>query len=240
MKLFYKISIFLIFFPAFNISAQGEMEDITFKAELYGGFVFHTSGWGANYTYSKYLTYKSRSIFQMDFYSLKDPKETKVRRESRAKKFVFGKLYSAHCLDINYGRKQVISYDYKNKGIEVALKYTVGPSFLFLKPEYILVSDQTSRTPTLQRFNPEQHNLFNIYGGAPRLSGLSETNVNVGLNTKVGLSFDYSPYRDFVRVVEVGLIASYYSSSFKTMSESPEKSFVPNLYLNILFGSVRK
>jgi hypothetical protein len=235
MKTF-TIKILLVSLLSIFAQAHAQNDDReTFNYELYGGFVFHTSGWGANLTYSKYRSESTRTIFQMDFYSIKDPKELKVR-PSRSKNYVYGKLNSAYSFDVNFGRKKIISKDYKNKGVEVALKYTGGPTFLLLKPEYILINNPFSQTPTLERYNPEEHNLSNIQGGAPRLSGISETSFVPGVNAKIGLSFDFSPYKTYVRIIETGFMASYYISNVKIMNSPDERNFVPNLYVNFLFG----
>lgn len=234
------LHIILLVFVAsiFSVNAQDD-DSKFFKNEIYGGFVFHTSGWGLNITHSKYLTDKSRAIFEIDFYSIKDQKEAKVKKP-RTKRFIFGKLNSVYALDINYGRKRVISHDFKNKGVEVALKYVAGPSFAILKPEYILVSDPTSQTPVLERFNPTEHDIFNIYGGAPKLSGVSESSFVIGANAKVGVSFDFSPYKNYVRMIEMGIMANYYISPIVILDKSEGRTFIPNLYLNFLFGRVNK
>jgi hypothetical protein len=237
-----RIKYILIFlFSSLLVPSYAQVDDdYAFKNELYGGLLFHTSGWGINYTISKYKTEKSRALFKIDFYSLRDPKEVKVTPNTRGDRFYYGRLNSIFCFDVTYGRKRVLAHNFKYKGVEVSYKYTMGPSILIAKPEYILVVDQASQTPILERYNPLSHDPSNIYGGAPRFSGLSQSSLIPGLTLRTGFSFDYSPYKNYIRMFEVGLMFSYYLKPYSIMAENPTQQYSPNLYLNFLFGRVNK
>jgi hypothetical protein len=235
-----KYIVILLSFGFVVPSFSQEDDDRVFKNELYGGLLFHTSGWGLNYTVTKFKSERNRSILKFDFYSLRDPKEIKVTPTSRGERFFYGRLNSAFCFDVTYGRKHVLAHNFNYKGVEISFKYTLGPSILFLKPEYILVADPASQTPVLERYNPLLHSPANIYGGAPRFSGLSQSGLIPGLTARAGFSFDYSPFKNYCRLFEVGVMLSYYNKSYVIMAQTEALNFTPNLYLNFLFGRVNK
>ena len=225
----------LLILPAFS-NAQFENE---FNNEFYGGLVFHSAGWGGSMTYSKYLTENKRSIIELDLVSIRHPKQVKTSGLlADNKKFVYGKLNSAYNLRLGYGRKKVIANNSDQKSVEISLVYTGGFSIAALKPVYLNVASNVSITPVLEKYNPDNHSITNIYGGAPNFTGLNEMRYIIGGYAKFGVIANYSPYQNYVRAIEAGISLDYFIEPLPLMAFNEHKNIYPNVYLKFMFGRI--
>lgn len=227
----------IAFLSILSLSVKAQSEP--FNYEFYGGLTLHTSGWGVNMAHSKYLTTSKRQIIEFDFVSFRHPKQQRIRATQREKRFVYGKLNSIYVFRAGYGRKSVLGYDFNNKGVEVSFSYTGGLSVAAVKPVYLNIYNAFSpQTPTLERYNPEEHNIFDIYSGGPNFSGLNEITPVFGAYARAGLMFDYSPYKNFVRAIEIGASIDYFIKPLPMMAYNENYSLFPNLYFKLMFGRV--
>ena len=190
-------------------------------------------------THSKYLTSSSRQLIEFDLISFRHPKQQKIRAAEREKRFVYGKLNSIYVLRAGYGRKVVLGTDFNNKGLEVSLTYSAGLSIAAVKPVYLnILNPFSSQSPTLERYDPEEHTIFEIYSGGPNFSGINEITPIIGTYARLGVMFDYSPYKSYVRALEVGTSLDYFVKPLPMMAFNPNYSLFPNLYLKLMFGRI--
>ncbi len=235
----------LLFIGVGNSYAQipaKETNKVGYRQEFYGGLNIHTRGFGINFNYAKFATFKSSYLFVVEFVSLKHHKEVKSKGflDENAKEYVFGKLYHFNALRLGYGKKITIAPKLREKGVQVSLNFAVGPSIGVSRPVYleVLQQDVFGRfIPTVEKYNPEQHNINNIAGRARGNLRFSEIKLHPGLFTKVGLQFEYGEYREFIRAIEVGVAMDSYYTRIPIMTYIKNPFLFPAVYLNLHLGS---
>jgi hypothetical protein len=144
-------------------------------------------------------------------------------------------------LRFGFGRRKVLYNKLRDNGLQISMNYTFGPSLGFVKPVFLEVFkyDVTGRISgvSLERYNPESHNLTNIYGRGPWSSGFGSSKLNPGLFFKLGLEFEYSYNREIMNSLEIGFSVDGYLNKVLLMAENKDHRFYPNLYLSCSFGN---
>jgi hypothetical protein len=219
-----------------------EDNKVGFRQEYYGGLNIHSRGWGINFNYAKFATYKSSRLYTVDFVSMKHHKEVKTRGYlgEKAPEFVYGKLNNFSALRLGMGKKFTIAPKIREKGVQVSLNLLGGVSLGFLRPVYLEVLEADAYNNLIYRiekYNPEVHNITNIYGKARGNFKLSELKVHPGLYAKVGLQFEYGEYREFIRAIEVGAALDAHYQRIPIMAGIENPFLFPSVYLNLHIGS---
>ncbi len=219
-----------------------QVNSVALKTEVYGGLVMHTSGWGVNLNYAKFITVKTKRMLTLDMVTMKHSKEIKIQGyvDQNSKDFGFGKLNRLFVTRIGYGKKYLSYEKQRDKGVNISWHWNVGPSFGFLKPVYLDVVNITPNgritTPVQEPYNPEKHNLGNIYGRSKGIRGLAETKVIPGGFVKLGLEFEYNDDREFIRALSVGATLDIYPKEIEIMAYAKNTFIYPSLYINLLIG----
>ncbi|MBL4706622.1 MAG: hypothetical protein JKY54_18985 [Flavobacteriales bacterium] len=212
-----------------------------FRKEAYGGLTFNTNGWGGSFYYSKHHTAKVKRLYTIDFSFVKHPKEYKIYNplDENSKSYVFGKLNAMSTLEFGWGQKKIFYEKLRGKGVQVSANWTIGPSLVFIKPVYleILKFDGIRVVAIAQeKYDPESHNLTNIYGRAPSSKGLTEMKFAAGVFAKVGLNFEFSPMHEGIKGVEVGAKVSGYPKKIPIMANIDNKFLFAEMYISLQFG----
>ena len=90
--------------------------------------------------------------------------------------------------------------------------------------------------PQIERYDPEKHNLSNIFGRGPASRGVSEMKFYPGAFLKLGVNFEYSSYRNGIKAIEVGGILDAYPARIPIMTNTKNSFLYPTLYINLLIG----
>jgi hypothetical protein len=211
------------------------------RKAYYGGLQLHTSGWGGTFTYSKFKTFTTKNTFSVELVSMKHGKEFKrtSTNDERAKGYFYGKQNSLSLLRINRGKKVIIYEKLRKQGLEISFNTKYGVSLGLLKPVYLEIlkvnGNQDIKIVT-ERYDPELHNVNNIYGRASNTSGLSELRVIPGINIKGSFIFEFSNERDRVKSIELGLGLDAFYKRLPLMSEIKNNFLYPSVFLNLQFG----
>lgn len=219
-----------------------ESNKVGYKQEYYGGLNIHSRGFGINFNYAKFATFKSSNLFVAEFVSLKHHKEVKTKGllDENAKEYVFGKLNHFHTLRLGYGKKMTLAPKLREKGVQVSLNFALGASIGISRPVYLEVLQQDAFNrfiPKVEKYNPEQHNISNISGRARGNLRLSEMNLHPGIYSKIGFQFEYGEYREFIRAIEVGVTMDSYFKRIPIMTNIKNPFLFPAVYLNLHIGS---
>ena len=239
--------IILLFMFCFPVLLWGQLpavqkNKVGFKKEVYGGVTMHTSGFGATLSYSKFITYKKKRLLSMDIVSMKHSKEIKIKSfiDQNSKDFVYGKLNGVVFVRPGYGQKYLWYEKLRDKGVNISWHWTLGPSFAFLKPMYLdvanILPDGSAATPKQEAYDPEFHNLSNIYGKSKGILGLAETKIVPGGFFKMGLEFEYNDNREIIRAIETGFVIDVFPKKLEIMTYTDNAFIYPTLYINILIG----
>lgn len=211
--------------------------------EIWLGATVHSSGFGLNYGMSKFKTFKKKSLVNVDLVSINHDKEYKIfgSFDENAKKFIFGKFNSLYTVRFGFGNRKILYEKLRENGLQISMNYTLGPSLGLVKPVFLEVFkyDFSGRIAGIatERYDPELHNFYNIYGRASWTAGLMETKINPGMFFKFGLDFDYSSNRDIINSLEVGACLDVFSKPVILMVENNNYRFYPSVYINCSIGN---
>ena len=209
-----------------------------FRKSAYGGIILHTQGLGLNLYFSKFKTADTKKLFSFDILSMKHSKEVKSFGviDENAKGFVYGKLNSLYILRFGYGRKKILHEKLREQAVEISFVWTAGPSFGMAKPDYMEVFNIVGEIIQVERYDPEKHDLSNIFGRGPASRGFSEIKFYPGAFLKIAVVFEYSGYRSGIKAIEVGGVLDAYSRRIPIMTNTQNNFLYPSLYINLLFG----
>lgn len=234
----YIVVFFLLAIPCAAQLPATQVNKAGFRQSFYGGLNLHTQGFGLSLYYSKFKTATTKTLFSFDLVKMKHPKEVKTfgAIDENAKGFVYGKLNTFYILRPGYGQKKILFEKLREQAVEISYVWLIGPSIGLTKPEYLEVFNVVGEIPQIERYDPEKHNLNNIFGRGPASRGLSEMKLHPGAFLKLGVSFEYSAYRSTIRAIEVGGTIDGYPWRIPLMTNTKNSFLYPSLYINLLIG----
>ena len=220
--------------------ANGSDPNVLYRNEMSFGVFAHSRGFGINFMRAKHVTSTRKRLMEIEALNLKHPKEIKVSNQSdNSKRFIYGKLNSILLFRAGVGYQTTIFKRADRKSVEIRSSYYIGGNLSFAKPNYILVYRQNSLGTKYQesvRYDSNKHTIDSISGRGPMLDGLSELKIYPGLYAKANLSFEYAPYSNKVKAIEIGVIFDYYPKALPIMARNPAENFIVTLYVGFVFG----
>ena len=246
MKYFYrKLLIVLLLLWAGGILAQDnsifEDDRLNYNRETHGGFFLHNYGWGIEFAKYFHETVDKQKYFEIQFSFIHHPKQIKTfsNISPDSKGYYFGKLNTFFVLRGIYGKKHIIAHKIRSSGVELSFKWGVGPTFGFLKPVYleIAVPADLGAFLVVEKYDPDKHGRYNIFGRAGGLRGFNEIMFRPGVFLKFGLQIEYSGKKKGVSGIEAGIAIDSYFQQIELMAEIDNIQFFPMIYLKFFFGS---
>ncbi len=210
-----------------------------FRRQIVGGPLIHTRGYGASIAWGKRVNGFKQRLLQLEVANLKHQKEIKsFSPYEDSKGYVFGKLNQVYIVRPTYGFKKQKYDKLRSSGVEVGYSYGIGPSMAILKPVYLLIGypDYPFKYVATEKYDPNIHNVLNIYGRASNLKGIDKLQLIPGIHAKFGMVFEYSSFRDGIKGLEVGGTIDLYPKKVPIMALSANSSAFVNLYIQLLFG----
>jgi hypothetical protein len=233
-------------FTVIQVSAQNPAKPETgfvYKYEILGGVMLHSNGWGLSLDYSRHKTYLSRIIYGLDYVMIRHPKEFKIFNAiyDDAKGYYFGKLNSIFSIRPMIGHRRIVFQKLREKGVEVSVANKVGAALTFMKPVYLEILHSGGGSVggnylATERYNPEDHNVENIYGRSPWSKGLGDSKFTPGIVGRTGILFEFAPKGEAMSALELGLMAEAYLNKLDIMANDQNSRFHLNIYLSFVFG----
>jgi hypothetical protein len=239
----------------FIVSAQAqenpaleEDQTMIYNYEASGGFFYHTGGPafppGLIYRKSKRVTGYKKKFYEIEFLTIKSPKEIKLPNPyvENGKPFSFGKLNTFLIFRGGVGMQHTLFGRNQHSGVEVRYLYSAGFSAGITKPIYleILKQVQNSQFPeysiVVERYDPEKHTIDSIYGRAAFTYGLDEMKFYPGGYAKFALSFEYGSGSTDVKTIEAGIVADYFGQHIPIMAYVDNRNLFINLYVALTWG----
>lgn len=202
----------------------------------YGGVQMNNHGWGAHFRRGYHKTVKKKRLYELEFVTLKHPREVKQSSSELAGNFVFGKLNYAYNLRFGFGGHNVLAYKPFGGGVEIKTIYSLGVSAAFLKPIYYLMVYTDQSQPTEERFDPEVHELYNIAGTSSYFKGFNEMKVQPGIFGKFALNFEYAAERSSIRSLETGIVVDGYLKDVEILAYERNYPVYVSFYLALQYG----
>lgn len=212
---------------------------INYNRELYGGFFAHTQGWGLNFVHNYFKTVDKRVNYEIQLNFTHHSKQKKIYNPffRDAKGYYYGKINSFFVFRGLYGQRKIIGRKLRSKGVEIGYSWSLGPSFGFLKPVYLEVINFDQNVLEVVRYDPDKHDLGNIYGRAGGMNGFGELQFRPGLYLKLGVFIEYSSKRTGISGIEAGMALDAYLEPIEMMADIENQQFYPLLYISIFLGT---
>lgn len=217
---------------------------VPFRREMYGGALLHGDGWGLHFYHAKYRTATDRRLVSIEVVGMKHPKEVKsfnpYYEDSRG--YFYGKLNALTILRPTYGRKLQLTDKIRRSGVEINWVWGIGPSIGLLKPVYLEIGKPDAipyDTYVIERYDPNVHNVQNIYGRASWLNGIGEIKPYFGGFGRMALNFEYSGRTTGIKAIETGVALDAYPVDVPIMAELEgvnNKQFFFQFYIAVQFG----
>lgn len=229
----------------FSLKAQQtvfEEARTVYSTENTFAVVLHTQGWGANYRMGKYTDGFNLRVWEFELVGMKDPKQIKIFNPflDDNKGYFYGKLNSFTIFRPSIGWHRNFISKQSVRGVAISSVTHIGASIGYTKPVYLTVIKDFDEfgQPRLavERYDPNLHDVGNIYGKASGLKGLTKGRFYPGIFAKAGLNFEYS--RDAARVsaLEIGAALDVYAEKIPIMALTENHQIFLTLYLNLIFG----
>ena len=244
-KKYLLIFLFIFFIINANIAQVNPTTDkpILVRSEKSWGGLLHTEGLGLNYWIGKHKTAAIKRMYELEFVTMKHPKEVKSINPyfENAKSFKYGKLNSVALLRANLGRVKTLNDKPYWGGVEVRYMYFAGFSAALLKPVYLSILYPTT-TPYRyliidEKYDPAKHNSDLIFGRASFFKGLNELKIYPGLDAKLGLSFEYGSKSEIVRSLDIGVTADVFLKEVPLMAFDNNNNYFITFFISMHFGN---
>lgn len=224
-----------------GVFAQGEeaISDVKlyYRTSNSYGLTLHTEGWGVSFKAQKHLSYKVKRFYNFEIQNLKHPKQQKVVNafDDQARGYFYGKINALANLRIGIGQQRAFALKEVKKGVQVAWVYSAGFNLGLMKPIYVEIYDDNNQLVD-ERYNPEIHPQGVINGRAGIFKGMDEMNFIPGVYGKFGLNFEYSPYDEKLKSMEVGVAFDLYYKKVPLMYNTYNNQYWITFYLMFEIG----
>ncbi len=239
-----------------DLSSEDDLlKGVIYRKEIAFDARLHTNGMAFAINFGDIITYRRSKYYHIELGYIKDPREQKQTRNvgflfnTSSNAFKLGKQNTLFTLRGGVGRKIFISDKAKRKGIAIGYSYEFGPTIAILKPYYLDLQYQVEedgqtkielRSEKYSVENAEKFLTFNqIYGSSGFSKGLKELSFIPGGQAKIGLFFSLGAFDEYIKSVELGLMADAYIRKIPIMVETDNVSNKPyfiNLYIHLQLG----
>ncbi len=240
----------LLFISQFTYSQENpnefqEEKPVLLRNEGSFGFVAHTNGLGIEGKRSFVQTYNKKWFLEAQLVGMKHPKEIKTinTRFSNPKSFIYGKMNTLTILRMAAGQQHILYSKADKTGVEIRLNYAGGVSMGLAKPVYLLIERSTNPEITTkeveEKYDPAddyQNNVDNIIGRAPFTRGIGELRPYPGLFVKSALNFEYAPYHEDIKSLEIGVALDAFGKEVPIMAFTKNKQFFLSFYITLIYG----
>lgn len=245
-----KRRLLFIYFLLLGTTAWAQQQDEdAYRREFNYGINFNSNGGligGGMIKASQYLRPNWSKFWALEIVEVKHPKEkgNRVFSQETGNSFIYGKSNYLYAIRPEYGREYVFFRKAPESGVQVNGIFAGGPTIGLMVP-YLIIYDYSTgggrpggqsdyRT---QQYDPDRHSSNErIRGNAGFLSGFGQTNFNLGLHAKGGLSFEYGRYREDVTGVEVGFLLEAYPKKMILVPRATNTALFSSVYLVLYYG----
>jgi len=128
--------------------------------------------------------------------------------------------------------------------VAVGMSYSFGPSLGLLKPYYLALrytADGSGNSRILhEKYSEENAAVFldntRILGASPFTRGLGQLGFRPGANASIALHLDWGAFDDFVKALEIGLMADAFAQKVPILVSSQNDRLFFNFFLNLQLG----
>jgi hypothetical protein len=242
-KILSAVFLFLFLFAAGHRAvAQSETEsdttndNVLFEHLWSIGIDINSNGWGLSFKKGKNHTFFTQYMWEITATSYKSLKEIKSINPyySDSKSYVYGKLNYVYFLHGGVGLQHILNTKPYWGGVQLSYLFYGGASLGLAKPIYLYIV--SANTKIVQRYDPEQHFVDNIYGRAPFLTGIQYTKFYPCIYLKGGLEFEFGTHNKKLVSLETGATLDISPIGIPIMAYNPPQNFFLTVYLAVSMG----
>jgi hypothetical protein len=233
------ILVFVLSGIAYSQQADRIVKKPILRYESSFGVNLNSDGWGVSYKYGKAKTFTNKKTWDISFSFIRDSKQYRYynQYDNSAKSFFYGKLINFYSLQVLRGRQKVISEKPYWGGVEFRYFYFGGLNVGVGNPVYIYVIDyDNGGILKLEKYDPQKHDLDNIWGRGPYVKGFGSLELHPGLSFKIGLNAEFGAYQESTKAFEAGIIVDAYAIPVQIMGFDTPKYAMLRLYVAYRFG----
>lgn len=200
---------------------------------LIGGFVFKKA---------RKLNDRMLETFGLEIMNVKHSQEVRKSSRSTGNYFIYGKSNYLYAFRFQYGRDLILFTKAPQQGIEIKAVTAIGPSIGIVAPYYIERSVDNSFFVTVkEQYDPKNpnHDFNNILGTGNLFQGLGDSQIQLGVNIKLGLNFEMGTIKSSVTGFEVGFLLDTYANTIVLMPTATNSYIFPTVYFSLFYGSRR-
>ena len=137
---------------------------------------------------------------------------------------------------MGWGQHNIIAYKPFGEGVELKTIYTFGVTATFLKPIYYYMAYGNNQMVSLEKFDEQRHNVYNVVKSGPYFKGFNEIAVQPGIFGKFALNFEYATEKSSIRSLEVGAVVDGYYKDVEILAFADNYPIIVSLYISLQFG----
>jgi hypothetical protein len=235
-----------LLFGAKSLYAQGDLNEqqkVFFRNERSFAILLNSDGLGLGYREAKRIDFLNKRLLEIDFGTLKHPKEYKVTNPytSGTGSYVFGKLNSVMFIRGGIGRQHEIFKKADLGGIAIRYFYSAGPVISLYKPIYYRVLYPISLNEfeiREEKFSSSIALPQDIYSKASFTKGFDEMKALPGIYAKGGFNFEYSREDKVIHAIEIGSQINAFPKKIPIMASNDNKALFFSLFVSYRFGVI--
>jgi len=235
----YFFSLFFTFLFILNVSAQDE-DPYEYTSEFIWGINKNTNGGligGLIFKHSKKLDENNLRSLGLELMNVKHPRETRFNSFT-GNSFIWAKEHYLYSIRFQYGRDRILVRKAPQQGVQIIGSIAAGPTIGLVAPYFIEIQSAPGffeRVP----FDPEIHGgSFNNISGTGRLfQGLFDSEVEIGINLKAALSFEFGTFKSNVTGFEVGFLLEAFPNEILLMPFADNRAVFPSAFITLFYGS---
>lgn len=249
MRFFCILSVLLFLFwgggisCAQNPSVTDSVSDkILLERQWSLGGTLHSNGWGLNFRKGYNKNFRLQNLWEIEFGTYKSSKEIRSINPNipDSRSFFFGKLNYLWFLRGGIGQQRILNEKPYWGGVQLSWIYYGGFSLGITKPVYLYIIRRNTGLNNYdlveERYDPEAHEIYDIYGRGPFLSGFSNLGFHPGAYLKSGLEFEFGARDEAITSLEAGAQFDYSPVPVSIMAFNPDQSLFLTLYISLRFG----
>jgi hypothetical protein len=176
--------------------------------------------------------------FGLEIVNIKHPKEERYYSFT-GNTYIYGKSNFLYSLRVHGGRSWTFFKKAPQQGVQIDGIVAIGPSLGVVAPyyiEYLRMDGNVVR----EQYDPSIHfDQNNILGTGNLFQGLGESDLVFGLNSKVGIAFEFGTLKYNVFGLEVGFMMEAFTKDIPIIPTADQYKIFPNSFATLYYGSRR-
>ena len=246
-NIFFYIS--LVFFSSLAAAQQTPtqiIDDENFTHEMTIGINTNTNSaliGGFAFKYGRKINKKQNLAIGIELVNVKSHKEQKFASVSTGNSFIPGKMNYLYSLRTQIGKEYLLFGKYPEEGIRLSAIFMGGITWGIVKPYYIEYDyTQPNGYPDYRIVayeGPTVHSSQNILGKGGFFHGFDKLKLNMGLNAKSSLNFEFGKgdLLETVSGVEIGFNIEYFPKEVQVFAVEDNPNIYTSLFMIFYLGT---